>query len=778
MPLAKLQFRPGINKETTSYGNEGGWTSCDKVRFRSGYPAKIGGWVNQSPTYTFKGVARTLINWVSFIGENLLGVGTSQKYYVEKGGQYKDITPVVSTASLTDPFATTSGSRNVTVTDTAHGQEVGNFVVFSGATTVGGITAAALNDLEGYEIVAVPTANTYVIVVPTAASSTTTGGGSVTATYLLPPGPAVSFAIGDGWGASPWGDLGWGDPANLVATEFTSVRLWSHDTYNENLVINPQGGAIYYWEKDTTNYDRAVLLSEYAGTQVKQSGVNLTAAFIAGANTMDVETTFRIAVGAVITGTGLDPGTKVTAINGGTITFTPVASGGSGGTYSFSYSVDAVPVRTNYVLVSDTNNFVMALGANPYDPVDPDGTDFNPMLVRWSDQDYPEDWVPEITNQSGEILLSRGSYLVCARDTRQEILVWSDAALYSMQYLGPPYVWSQNMIADQISIASPNSPVTVNGVTYWMGVDKFYTYSGRVEPLPCTLRQFVFDNINRSQLSQIVAGVNEGYNEVWWFYPSTNSLINDSYIIYNYSENVWYYGAMTRTAWLDSPLRQYPMAAFSVHQSYLAAPLTAGATEIQLLNGRTYPHSGTVRVGDEEIIYTSITGDTLVIDFGLDGQRGANGTTPASHAIYTPVTPVIPNQVVFHEYNNDDGLLPELQPVEAFIESADFDIGDGHQFAFVWRILPDVTFTGSDGTLGAPQVLMTLRARQNAGANYYGDTPPSTVRSATVPVEQFTGTVPIRIRGRQMALRVESDRLGTAWQLGTPRIDTRPDGRR
>jgi hypothetical protein len=335
------------------------------------------------------------------------------------------------------------------------------------------------------------------------------------------------------------------------------------------------------------------------------------------------------------------------------------------------------------------------------------------MLVRWSDQENPYEWVPAITNQSGEFRLSNGSYLMCARSTRQEILVWTDSAIYSMQYLGPPYVWGFQILMDNISIMSPNSAITINNVTYWMGTDKFYMYSGRVETLPCALRQYIFDDINKDQGYQVTCGGNEGYNEVWWYYCSTNQTQIDKYVIYNYLDRVWYYGALNRTAWLDSGIRQNPMGTF------------------------------------------------------------INGTDDVGNPL---------GRVVYHEVGNDDVSGLAALPITAYVQSSDFDIGDGHNFGYVWRMLPDVNFNGS--SVNQPSVTMTLKPRLNSGSAYgVADYPTTTssnnyTQAPAYTIQEFTGQVYTRLRGRQMAFRITSEGLGVAWQLGTPRIDIKNDGRR
>lgn len=635
MPLQKLEFRPGLNREGTDYANEGGWYDGDKIRFRSGFPEKIGGWSRLSNN-TYLGVARSLWNWTDLSGNNYLGVGTNVKYYIEQGGVYNDITPYTHISSLSGAFTASNGSATITVTDGVYSPSVGDYVVFSGAASLGGdITAAVLN--QEYVVATVPSSSTYTIEAknPTTgapvlanASDVGTGGASITASYEVPVGLNV-YTIGIGWGAGPWSRGTWGSgyPSSSIGQQ---LRLWSSDNYGQDLVIAPRGGDIYYWKDSLGVSTRAEKLSTLAGS---------------------------------------------------------------------SY----VPHTTNQVVASAIQKFVIAFGANSYISGTPN-TPFNPMLVRWSDQLNPLEWVPAITNQSGEFALTNGSLIMGARATRQEILVWTDSAIYSMQYLGAPYVWGFNILMDNISVMSPNSMITVNNVTYWMGTDKFYMYSGRVETLPCALRQFIFNDINKDQGFQVFAGANEGYNEVWWFYCSTNSTTVDKYVIYNYVDRVWYYGTMARSAWLDSGIREYPMAA----------------------------------------------------DYN--------------------------NRILYHESSVDDNAGPSSLPINAYVQSSDFDIGDGHNFGFVWRILPDVNFNGS--TVNNPTVTMTVKPRQNSGTAYSAADSPSVVSadnygtSHVYNIQQFTGQVYTRLRGRQLAFRIESTGLGVAWQLGMPRIDIRPDGRR
>jgi hypothetical protein len=648
MPLQKIQMRPGVNREGTNYSNEGGWYDCDNIRFRSGYPEKLGGWIRLSAS-TFLGIARALWNWIDFdAGNNYLGIGTSKKYYIEKGGTYNDVTPLIHTSSAlgaaAGPFTATTGSNIITVTDASYNPEVGDYIVFSGAVSLGGnITAVILN--QEYVVATVPSNTTYTIVVSANANSSDTlkGGAVVKAEYEYPTGLDV-FTAGIGWGAGTWSgfygtgsasNTGWG--AASVIGVGQQLRLWSNDNFGQDLVIAPRSGGIYYW-KDSL-------------------GVNFRAVSL---NTLSTDEGF---------------------------------------------AGDYVPHTTNQISASSIQRFLIAFGANSYLSGTPN-TDFNPMLVRWSDQENPYEWVPAITNQAGEFALTHGSFIMGAIPTRQEILVWTNSAIYSMQYLGAPYVWGFNILMDNISVMSPNSMITVNNVTYWMGVDKFYMYSGRVETLPCSLRQYIFNDLNRDQSFQVFSGGNEGYNEVWWFYVSNSSNATeiDKYVIYNYLDRVWYYGSMARTAWLDSGIRNYPMAA------------------------------------------------------NYD------------------------NRILYHEAAVDDvsGLTPVA--INSYIQSSDFDIGDGHNFGFVWRILPDVNFNGSN--VNGPSVTMIVKPRQNSGTPYgSADSPavPSqdnfTLRN-TYNIQEFTGQVYTRIRGRQMSFRIESDGVGVAWQLGSPRIDIKNDGRR
>jgi len=763
MPLVKLQFKPGINKEITNYANEGGWISTDKTRFRSGYPEKLGGWINYSPNFTFNGVARSIFNWVTYENENLLGLGTNQKYYIENGGQYYDITPIAYTNTLTNPFTTAAGSALITVVDTSFDSTIGTFVTYSGATTFNGVT------LNGsYEIISVSGLQ-YQIISPVLASNSGSGGGTVTATYQLNAGNAT-YSAGTGWGIGPWGISGWGS-ATMAAG--IPLQLWSQTNYNESLVMAIRGGPVYYWAKDTVSYAPAVTLGTWAATQVKTT---MPASFTGGSPTLTVTDALQIDVGATVSGNNIQPGTTVSiGYNGGLVVPLSLATiGPSSGNYNFSYSGGITPTETFQILGSSTYGFIIAMGSTPYDPTN-FNPNFDPMRVRWSDQSNAAEWTPTTYNQAGEQRLSNGSYIVGSISTRQEILIWTDTSLYSMQYLGPPYTFGFTSLMDNISTVSPNCMVSVSGITYWMGIDKFYIYTGIVNTLPCSIRKFVFTNINLSQSFQIVSGFNERFNEVWWFYPSLTSQINDSYVIYNYMENLWYYGTLNRSAWLDSALRPYPMAAYSTQNSYLANNLGAGDTSLTLIDGFSYPNAGTLIIDQEQMTYTSRTNNSFT---GV--TRGVNQTTAAPHNVYTIANNLIPNQVLFHEDGVDDNSYPPSVgpvPIVSYIQSSDFDIGDGQHYAFVWRALPDFAFLGSSAP--NPQIFLTVQPRQNSGTPYQtGVDTPVVTSSSTYPIELFTGEIFTRVRGRQMALNISSPNQGVQWQMGALRFDIRPDGRR
>jgi hypothetical protein len=701
--LKKILFRPGVNRENTRYTNEGGYYESEKIRFRQGTPEKIGGWLQISGNI-FLGICRSLWSWVTLGAQNLTGVGTNLKFYIENGGAYYDITPIRKTSTLTNPFTTNTatnsgGNTTVTITDANHGATNGSYITiyYAGAApTVGGVTIPV-----GEYVITYLTANTYSITVAGTASSSTTGGGTVYISYQTNVGPEFDIPL-VGWGAGAWSAGTWGNGG----TSTVALQLWNQMNYGQNLLYGPRGSPLYYWDANT-GYQNTSFTVTIASPGVLTLGYSLS-----NGTAITLTTTGYLP-------TGLVPGTVYYVINASGTTCNLSATYGGGaitttGTQSGTHSVSArgyplasiggsdgyAPLYQNTFTVSDTSRFILVFGTNDYG-----STTLDPMLIRWSDQESLTTWFPAITNQAGSVRLSHGSEIVTTVQSRQEIVVFTDSSLYSLQYLGPPYVWSSQLLGDGLSIAGPNAVTLASGIVYWLGTDKFYKYDGRVQTLSCDLRQYVFNDINQAQSQQFLASTNEGFNEVWWFYCSANSTVIDKYIIYNYLENIWYYGTMGRTAWLDSGLNDYPIAA-------------------------TYSRN-------------------LVWH-----ENGVNDCTDSVTGL----------------------------PIPSYILSSQFDIDDGHNFGFVWRMLPDLKFDGS--TAASPQVTMTLYPMQNSGSGYNsplsvgGNAYATSTRTSTYPIEQYTGQIYTRVRGRQMAFKIEGNQLGLQWQLGAPRIDIRNDGRR
>lgn len=705
MALTKILAKSGVNRENTRYTNEGGWYVSEKVRFRQGTPEKIGGWARIS-AYTFLGICRALWNWVTLGSQNLMGVGTNLKYYIEQGGQYNDITPIRTrnySAALTNPFDTVNLSTTVTVNDTAHGAQVGDLVYFSGASAVGGVPAAELN--TRHVIAALVSANAYTIVVTTAATSTVTGGGgSVTAQYYI-----NTFALGS-------------DPFTANGTTTVVVTANSHGALNGDFVTF--SGATGTYASQLTGEFQITYLT------INTFSITTSSALAAGSyGGSSVLASYQINTGPAIQnplvgwgsggwglgnwgqGVSVNDSLRIWSANnwGEDLVFGPRKGGIYYWDASTTVTTRGVAIQTlpgaidtptvqNFIFVSDIYRFVLCFGCN-----DTGSAIQDPMLIRWSDQESVTDWLPTAVNQAGSIRLSHGSEIITANQTRQEIVVFTNSSLYSLQYIGAPLVWGAQLLGDNISIIGPNAVATASGIVFWMGKDKFYTYSGRIETLNCDLRKYIFNDINMLQNEQVFAGTNESFNEIWWFYCSSDSTTVNRYVVYNYLERIWHYGTLGRTAWIDVGLRDFPQAT-------------------------TYSQN-----------------------------------------------------IVSHELGNDDGETATTLPINAYIESAEFDIQDGHNLGFVYRIIPDITFSGSNTQ--NPQVTMTLIPMMNSGSGYNnpqslaGSSSATVTRTSTATIEQFTGQIYVRVRGRQMIFKIESDGLGVAWQLGAPRIDIRPDGK-
>ena len=646
MPLSKLQFKPGVNREVTAYTNEGGWFDSDQVRFSKGYPEKIGGW-QQRGIDNFLGTCRALHPWVALDRDQYMGVGTNLKYYIDRGGEYNDITPLRLTTAAGDvTFAATNGSSTLVVTDTAHGSVVNDFVTYSGAASLGGvITAGVLN--QEYQITLIVDANSYhitaraegdqiqdpLVPLPANGSDSGNGGGSTVGKYQINTGLDTTVRA-SGWGAGIWGGVGnggtsgtvgnvsgWGDPASNDAIVSNILRLWSHDNFGEDLLINVRDGGIYYWDETSGLGTRAV---------------------------------------------------DITSLS----------------------TLPSIPTVAKQILVSDRDRHVIAFGC---DPESTPGVQ-DPLTIRFSTQESITDWAARADNTAGELRLGSGSEIVTAIETRQQILIMTDTTLYAMQYLGPPFTFGVTAISENITIAGPNAAIAVDDNVFWMGRSEFYIYSGAVQRLPCMVRDYVFSDLNENQLEKINVALNTEHSEVWWFYPSSNSEEVDKYVVYNYLEQVWYYGTFGRTAWVDRGIFDFPIAANN--------------------DGFLYEH-----------------------ELGFD-----DGTTNPSSAI------------------------------NAYIQSSPVDIGDGEQFMFIRKMIPDVDFKNSTAII--PETNITLDVKNAPDGTYSSSQTDAFVKTQAATVDNRTEQLYFRLRGRQMRFKIGSDELEVTWRLGSPRVDIRPDGRR
>jgi hypothetical protein len=575
MPLSKLQFKPGLNRDQTNYAGEGGFYECDKVRFRSGFPQKIGGWLRYG-AFTLIGTCRQMFNYITTNLENIMAYGTTEKLYLEVGENLIDITPL--RATFTNPatnncFATTNGLSTVTVNIVNNGCSVEDWVTFSGVVgPVNGIPASQLN--AEFQVVTRINADSFTITVATPATSTGSGGGTnITAAFQINAGVSVVF-YGNGWGAGVWGRSGWG--SGSIVPYVARQADWFIDNIDDDLVANVREGPIYYWTYDPVFLTRAVLLSSLAGAT-------------------------------------------------------------------------DVPTKTQQILVSQNDKHLLSFGSTPYG-----GGSFDPLLIRWANQDEPTNWTPSPTNTAGFLRVSRGSRIIRALPTRQEILVWTDSHLYSMQFTGTTDVFSLQEYADNISIMSPRACISANNVTYWMGTEKFYAYSGRVETLPCTIRNYVFQDFNYDEAVQVVCGTNEQWHEVWWFYPSASSNTNDRYVIYNYLERIWYYGNLSRTAWLDSPLRQYPQA---VGGNYVY-------NHEQGLNDDTLPMTSFITTNDFDIG----DGDNLLLIKRIIPDVDFNGSTATTPKVMMTMKPRNFPGANYNNTNEPDVERSTTVPIEQYTE--------------------------------------------------------------------------------------------------------------
>lgn len=620
MALTKLVFRPGINRETTAYANEGGWWDCNLVRFRAGKPESIGGWTRFTTT-TFLGTCRSLFSWLALDGTVLASIGTNLKFYVVRGSGLNDITPIRETTPAgAVTFSATNGSPIITVTDSAHGAVLGDFVTFSGASGLGGAITAGLLNAE-HQITQIVDSNTYriTLTVNANASDTGNGGASVVGTYQINTGLNTSV-FGTGWGTGAWSRGTWGSGSSTTVPG-AQLSLWSQDNFGEDLIFNVRDGGIYYWDRSLGFTTRGVALSSLAGAQ-------------------------------------------------------------------------ATPTVAKQVMISERDRHVIAFGCDPQ--ATPGVQD--PLTIRFSDQENAAEWRALPTTTAGELRLGTGTEVVVAVQTKQQLIVLTDVSVHAMQYLGDPFTFGVQEVSSNISTISPKCAVASGDAVFWMGKGEFYVYDGIVRQLDCDVKEYVFNDMNLQQNLKVHAGHNASFSEIWWFYPSAASSENDSYVVYNYAQNVWYYGRMSRTAWLDRDLMAFPIAA-----------------------------------GADSYLY-------------------------------------------YHESGFNDGSQNPPTPLQPYIESSVVDIGEGDQFMFATRIIPDLTFRNSTST--SPTATLTVKARNFPGGAYFGSDADPVTKTATLPVEQYTNQLFVRLRGRSVSLRIESNQVGTAWRLGDPRLDLRTDGRK
>jgi hypothetical protein len=761
MPLSKIQFNPGVNRETTSYGSENGWFDSDLIRFRKGRPEKMGGWERLSSN-TIDGTGRSLHVWAALDGSKFMGLGTETKVYIEEGGGYNDITPIRSTATLgADPFKTgAASSAVVTVTAGAHGAVTGDFVTFSGATTTDGIAAALLNTEHQ---VTVLDSNSYQITTAGAASSggTAGGGSAVIANYQINTG-LNTVVSGTGFGAGLWGGLTTGysqttlNDSGGIDASVTSFILTSAASFETaatttgaNLTIISSSIPV----ADSSGFPaKGTIL---IGSEKIRYGTNLSNVFGDLTRADDGTTAATSSSGAAVTFVGLMfidseliqyTGKSTHTINAGVVrgvrgttaaahsdgadvkeandfvgwgeSSSTAAQTGSnirlysqdnwgedlifnvydGTPYYWDKSLGLgsrasdlasqsgasdAPTITRRVMISGADRHVVCFACNPLDESDQDL-----LMVRWSDQENPVDWTPTATNTAGSQRISSGSEIISAQKTRQEMLIWTDTSLHAMRFTGPPFTFGFSMLANNVSIIGPNAVTTVGDKVFWMDRENFYVYTGRVQTIPCTLLRYVFDDINLDQSFKCFAASNKMFDEVFWFYPTADSTEIDRYVKFNFTENTWDLGSLSRTAWVD----------YGIHDNPRASGLASGTN----------------------FVYIQEKGD------------------------------------------DNDG-----SPMTSYIESADFDLGDGEQFMFVSRLIPDIDITSSDAEASVNYVLKTR--------NYPGD---SLVTSSTSAIQATTEQAFLRSRSRQASLRIESSTTDITWTLGDLRLDLRPDGRR
>ena len=715
MPIKTLKFKAGITKDITPYANEGGYVDGDKIRFRFGFPEKIGGWVKFSPN-SYEGTARRLHNWVGLDGSDFLGVGSHLKYYIEEGQTFNDITPIRTTTSAGDvTFSATNGSNIVTVTDAGHSAIANDFVTFSGAASLGGNVTAAILNAE-HQITRFVSSSQYEITLSVTANSSDSGNGgsSTVGTYQINTGLDNTVG-GTGFGAGQYG----GTTSGAVSTTINEGGTFSDSDTTLTVTSSNPGHQIAADDfllineeilkvTNVATNDLTVTRAQSGTTATTHANGSTVFLIVGNASASDDFVGWGDAASVTV------PGAQIRTWShdnfGEDLIINPRDSGlfywdKTDGTTARAVELSAttlfsgeksVPRIAKQILVSDVDRHVIAFGCDGVGSSSDtrgDGVQ-DPLLIRFSSQENPVDWFPTATNTAGDLRLGAGSTFVQAVETKREILVYTDKSLHSMRFIGPPFTFGITQIASNITIMSSSAAIATEDVVYWMGIDNFYVHAGQTAQLPCTVKDEVFTNFNLEEKDKVVAGINSEFGEVWWFYPSASSSENDKYVIWNYVEKVWYFGTLSRTAWIDRGIRNFPIAA----------------------------------------------------------------STP-------------------HLFNHESGFDDDTSAMTAFIETAPMDIGDGDKFVSVKRVIPDLTFTGSV-TGSSPNATFTVKARDFPGSDFNQTGTGTTSRTATSPVEQFTEKLDYRIRGRSFALRLDSSALGCKFKMGTPRVDIREDGRR
>jgi hypothetical protein len=630
MPLSRVEFQAGINKEETDYASKGGWVDGNLIRFRKGRAEKLGGWFKRGGN-TFLGISRALHSWISLAATKYIGVGTTFKYYIEDGDLYYDVTPIRKTSTNSITFSATDGSSTVTVTDSSHGAVTNDFVTISGAVSLGGlVTADVLN--QEYQILLVTGTNTYTITAKDTSGATVTanssdsgnGGSGVDGSYQINVG-LDTYVQGTGWGVGTWSSGTFGSAS--AVSSVNQLRIWTHDNFGENLIMNVRGAGIYRWVENNGTSVRALLLSGITGANL-------------------------------------------------------------------------VPTVGLQVITSETDRHLIVLGADPISSGARTGI-VDPMLVAFSTSEDELEFEPLATNSAGDVRLSAGSFIVGGLKSRQEVLIWTDTSLYSMNFIGPPLTFAVNLINEGSGLIGPKAAANAPNGVYFASKTGFFFYNGSVQRLPCTVQEYVFEDLDLSQAFKCHMGINSEFGEMWFFYPSLEDGTGEisRYVIYNYEENHWSIGSLVRYSWMDAGIEDQPVASV-----------------------------------------TTSSGNCL-----FDHEKG------------------------FDDYNDPMS--------NVFIESADLDISDGENFAFVKRIIPDIAFVKESGVSNSPAMNIVLKRRDFPNQSLTTD--------STTQVTESSTQNNVRSRARQLVLRFESDddntsgnQLGYKWRLGATRLDLQQSGRR